>query len=92
MCDYLDFDEVECINKALEQYRKEVQEIRVIENIDKLFKIFPRKKQYFFDTKNPFNKFKPEYRELLKKALTAYCSKSPPDLPIAMEIVKYLQQ
>jgi hypothetical protein len=90
MCAYLDFEEVDCINRALKQYENQVSGKASIKDIDKLLKIFPLEQQYVFGSGKPFNNFALRLKNLLKNALNVYCAQSPPDLDVALRILQYL--
>jgi hypothetical protein len=91
---YLDVSEVACISKALKHYRKRKRSAKTLRDIGKLIKIFAFGKQYYFDSKKPSEKFKPEYMKLLKAALNAYCNQSPtpPDVAVALAVLQRLSQ
>ena len=89
---YLDIDEVDCISKALKQYRKRKRSTRTLRDIDKLIDIFSLGKQYYFKSSKPFEKFKREYMRLLKASLKSYCNQSPtpPDVRVALNLLQRL--
>jgi len=91
---YLDVSEVACISKALKHYRKRKRSAKTLRDIDKLIKIFSFGKQYYFDSKKPSEKFKPEYMKLLKAALNAYCNQSPAptDVAVALALLQRLSK
>jgi hypothetical protein len=92
MNDYLDLEEVECINKALKYYQNLADGKVSIREVNQLLKIFPLGQQYVFDSDKPFSNFASSLKSVLKKALNAYCHQSPPlpDLDIALRILQHL--
>lgn len=88
---YLDVGEVEFINKALEYYKTRISDKIMKTNIKKLIKGFRIGDQIFFEKKY-FDTFASKDKELVEKALSAYCKQRPPHSEVGMEILSYLTQ
>jgi len=81
----LNVEEVECVRKALEQYRNQFQgETR--RDLSQLLGVFRRGQQYFSLSKKPLDDFAVTYRKLLEDALNAYCKGAPQDLDVAEKV------
>lgn len=85
---YLDVDEVETINNALNYYVKRHSD----KNVRKLLRILPLNRTYDYTSGKPFDEFAPHFKDTLRNALNDYCNQSPApqDLPNAQKLLSDL--